>query len=73
MGIIPPSSSSPSDKRILLCHTEHEQGIATLTLNRPRQYNALSETLLAELEAALDEIANDRNVRVVVLTGRATE
>nr|VFJ47214.1 MAG: Enoyl-CoA hydratase/carnithine racemase [Candidatus Kentron sp. FM]VFJ49985.1 MAG: Enoyl-CoA hydratase/carnithine racemase [Candidatus Kentron sp. FM]VFK17634.1 MAG: Enoyl-CoA hydratase/carnithine racemase [Candidatus Kentron sp. FM] len=67
MGIIPPSPLSPSDKQLLLCHTE--QGIATLTLNRPRQYNALSETLLAALEAALDEIANDRNVRVVVLTG----
>ncbi|MHB1220349.1 MAG: enoyl-CoA hydratase [Alphaproteobacteria bacterium] len=43
--------------------------VATLTLNRPAQYNALSEALLAELQAALDGIADDRGVRVVVLAG----
>lgn len=43
--------------------------VATLTLNRPAQYNALSEALLAELQTALDAIATDRNVRVVVLAG----
>lgn len=42
-------------------------GIATLTLNRPAQYNALSEALLAALQGALDEIREDRAVRVVVL------
>lgn len=44
-------------------------GIATLTLNRPRQYNALSGALLARLHAALDAIAGDEAVRVVVITG----
>ena len=42
-------------------------GIATLTLNRPRQYNALSEDMLTALQDALDEIAEDETVRVVVL------
>ena len=42
-------------------------GIATLTLNRPRQYNALSEDMLTALQDALDEIAEDDTVRVVVL------
>ena len=42
-------------------------GIATLTLNRPRQYNALSEDMLTALQDALDEIAGDETVRVVVL------
>ena len=39
----------------------------TLTLNRPRQYNALSEDMLTALQDALDEIAEDETVRVVVL------
>ena len=42
-------------------------GIATLTLNRPRQYNALSEDMLVALQEALDDIAEDDTVRVVVL------
>lgn len=44
-------------------------GVATLTLNRPRQYNALSGALLAALHASLDAIAGDASVRVVVITG----
>lgn len=43
--------------------------VVTLTLNRPAQYNALSEALLAELHTALDAIANDRDVRAVILAG----
>lgn len=43
--------------------------ITTLTLNRPRQYNALSEGLLAALQETLDAIAADDRVRVVILAG----
>lgn len=43
------------------------EGVATLTLNRPAQFNALSEALLTELQAALERIASDETVRVVVL------
>jgi enoyl-CoA hydratase/carnithine racemase len=43
--------------------------IATLTLNRPRQYNALSADLLEALNGELDAIAADSSVRVVLLTG----
>ena len=42
-------------------------GIATLTLNRPKQYNALSEELLEELYRTLEAIGKDAAVRVVVL------
>ena len=48
---------------------QDEGGIATLTLNRPRQYNALSGALLAALDAGLDAIATDEAVRVVLVTG----
>jgi enoyl-CoA hydratase/carnithine racemase len=45
-------------------------GVATLTLNRPGQFNALSAALIAELQAALDRVAGDPDVRVVVLAAR---
>jgi len=38
-----------------------------LTLNRPRQFNALSGALLGELQSHLDRIATDSAVRVVIL------
>jgi enoyl-CoA hydratase/carnithine racemase len=47
-------------------------GVATLTLNRPKQYNALSEELLAELQSTLDALAKDESVRVVVIAGAGT-
>lgn len=43
--------------------------VATLTLNRPGQFNSLSEELLAELQDALDAIAADASVRAVVIAG----
>jgi enoyl-CoA hydratase/carnithine racemase len=49
---------------------QHQKGaVAYLTLNRPAQYNALSEEMLAALEGALDRLAADKRVRVVVLGG----
>ncbi|MBL8472857.1 MAG: enoyl-CoA hydratase [Rhodocyclaceae bacterium] len=44
-------------------------GVATLTLNRPTQFNSLSRALLAELTAELQAIRADASVRVVVITG----
>ena len=55
------------EERILL--REDRDSIATLTLNRPSQWNALSSALLAELQTALDGIAVDPAVGVVVLAG----
>jgi enoyl-CoA hydratase/carnithine racemase len=48
---------------------EDRDGIAVLVLNRPRQYNALNGELLEALHAALDAIAADTSVRVVMITG----
>ncbi|WP_027857633.1 enoyl-CoA hydratase [Marinobacterium jannaschii] len=45
------------------------EGVATLTLNRPAAYNALSLELIQALSAELDAIATDRSVRVVVVRG----
>jgi len=48
------------------------EGIATVTLNRPGQFNALSSARVGELQSAFDRIAADPGVRVVVVaaTGR---
>ena len=54
-----------AEEPILLTGTS--SGITTLTLNRPRQYNALSEEMLLALQDALDEIAADDSVRVAVI------
>ena len=46
-----------------------DDGVATLTLNRPRQYNALSRALLEALHGEIDALAGDAAIRVVVITG----
>jgi enoyl-CoA hydratase/carnithine racemase len=46
---------------------EESDGVVTLTLNRPAQFNALSEEMLAALQSELDDIAGDEDVRCVVL------
>jgi enoyl-CoA hydratase len=46
--------------------------VATLTLNRPEQRNALSPALLDELGALIEQLDADGAVRCVVLTGGPT-
>ena len=46
-----------------------QENIGVITLNRPETLNAMSRQLLTELDALLDEISKDENVRVVVITG----
>ncbi len=57
---------STQDAPVLL---DRADGIATITLNRPKSLNTLSEEMLAALQATLDEIAGDRSLRVVILRG----
>ena len=56
-----------SDAPVLL--REDKDGIATLTLNRPDQFNSLSEALIDALQRELDRVAADDAVRVVVIAG----
>jgi enoyl-CoA hydratase len=48
---------------------EVSDGVATVTLNRPEQRNALSPQLLSELVDAMKSARDDGEVRAVVLTG----
>ena len=56
-----------ADTDILLSH--QDQGVLTLTLNRPLQFNALSDELLAALQASLNAVAQDDSVKCVVIAG----
>ena len=47
--------------------TTVENGVATLTLNRPQRFNPLSSQMIAAIQAELDAIASDASVRVVIL------
>ena len=58
-------SAAETDNPILL--RTQEQGVVTLTLNRPAQYNALSGDMLDALQVALDDINRDDAVRVVII------
>jgi enoyl-CoA hydratase/carnithine racemase len=53
--------------RLLLM--EREGDVATITMNRPQQRNALSLELMEQLTGALDELGSDSSVRVVVIAG----
>jgi enoyl-CoA hydratase len=46
-----------------------EDGVATVTLNRPEARNALSHDLLGALQAAMAELAGRDEVGAVILTG----
>ena len=48
---------------------EVENGIALLTINRPKSLNALNSETLAELNTCLAELENNEEVKVVILTG----
>lgn len=61
-----PAYVAPPHPPILLRETI-DGGLAVLTLNRPAQRNSLSKDLIVELQAALDSIAHDDGIRVVVI------
>ena len=63
MSAIPHQADAP-----ILLRTD-QAGVATLTLNRPSQFNSLSKPMLEALIAEVDSIAHDSSVRVVVLAG----
>ena len=48
----------------------HDTGLITrLVMNAPERLNALSDEMLAALHTSLDEIANDRSIRAVIISG----
>ncbi len=60
--------NAPENTAVLL-REDRADGLATLTLNRPAQFNCLSQDLLTELQRALEAVGADAKVRAVVLAG----
>uniref|UniRef100_UPI003B527C15 enoyl-CoA hydratase/isomerase family protein n=1 Tax=Roseovarius indicus TaxID=540747 RepID=UPI003B527C15 len=48
---------------------ERQDGIATIRLNRPQKYNAITRTMLTELVDAFETLTRSDDIRVAVLTG----
>ncbi|MBP2073355.1 short-chain-enoyl-CoA hydratase [Thermoanaerobacterium butyriciformans] len=46
-----------------------DDGVAIITINRPKSLNALNYETLKELDSALDKAEDDKDVKVVIITG----
>ena len=60
-----PDTHLQADEQVLL--RNDAEGICTLTLNRPDKRNPLSTQMLSVLQNTLDDIADDKAVKVVIL------
>ena len=49
--------------------SEDKDGICYLTINRPKQLNALNEATISELSNAILKADSDQSVRCIILTG----
>ena len=63
-----PESRAIADPFVL--NERDARGVVTLTLNRPQQFNALSEEMLSALQSELEAVAGDAGARVVVIAGK---
>jgi 2-(1,2-epoxy-1,2-dihydrophenyl)acetyl-CoA isomerase len=62
-------SKGMSDERFETIRYEKSGAIATLTMNRPERLNGMTNRMLHETYQALTAAAEDRDLRVLVLTG----
>lgn len=61
------ATTDATDTNDLLVLREDHNNVVTLTLNSPKQFNALSIDMLAALQAELDSIEVDSSIQVVVI------
>jgi len=52
-----------------ILYEKEENGICTITLNRPKRRNALSHVTFLEIRTALDDMEKDKNAKVLIMTG----
>ncbi len=62
-------STSQSIDAPMLYRTDTDS-VATITLNKPDQYNPLSWKMLTHIQDTLDSIAQDESIRVVILAAK---
>ena len=48
---------------------EKADGLGTIRLNRPKALNAINQQMLADMDAALDNLESDETIRVIAITG----
>jgi len=48
---------------------EQDNGLATVTINRPKKLNALNKATIEELHSAFKTLENDSAVKVIIITG----
>lgn len=58
-----------ADVKELIKVEREENGIATVTLNRPKLMNSLSKDMLIYLAGIFKSLSEDANVRIIILTG----
>jgi len=49
--------------------SKENNGIRTITINRPKKLNALNKETIKELHEAFDEADNDKKTKVIIVTG----
>ena len=50
-----------------------EDGISTITINRPDKLNAINKTVMDELSKAVDEVYNNTAIRAAIITGSGSK
>lgn len=50
-------------------HTNLDNGIFTITVNRPDKLNAINKTVMEELKLAVEEVYNNPSIRSAIITG----
>jgi 2-(1,2-epoxy-1,2-dihydrophenyl)acetyl-CoA isomerase len=65
----PPQSQSSQSQRDSLILESKQDGIATLTLNRPDKLNAINKDLAVALNESLGRLTTDKSIYVVIITG----
>lgn len=53
--------------------TSIENGIFTITINRPDKLNALNKQVFTDLDTAIDEVYNNTDIKTVIITGAGTK
>ena len=76
-GTCNPGNGHPSAGTLIKGHTmfvelKQENGVARVCLNRPDKRNALTDEFIREITAAVQQVADDRDARVMVLAASGT-
>ena len=50
--------------------SSNSDGISRITLNDPKNHNALSEEMMLNIQLALDEAAADKKIRVIIISAK---